>query len=81
MIITIKNSDHIGVMSSVACMLHCFATPLLFITQAQNSTLIHEVPFFWQSMNYLFIVISLAAITRSIQNSTSSYVKILLISS
>ena len=74
-------SDHLGVFTSVTCMLHCFATPLLFITQAQNSTLIHEVPFFWQSMNYLFILISLAAITRSIQNSTSSYVKILLISS
>ena len=65
---------------SIACMLHCLATPLLFITQAQASTLSHEVPFFWQSMNYLFIIVSLAAITRSVQNSTNTYVKILLIS-
>jgi len=31
-------------------------------------------------MNYLFIIVSLAAITRSVQNSTNTYVKILLIS-
>ena len=47
-------SDHLGVFTSVTCMLHCFATPLLFITQAQNSTLIHEVPFFL-AINELFV--------------------------
>ena len=50
------SSDHLGVFTSVACMLHCLTTPLLFITQAQASTLSHEVPFLWQSMNYLFII-------------------------
>jgi hypothetical protein len=74
------SSDHIGVFTTVTCMLHCLATPLLFITQAQASTISQEVPFFWQSLNYLFIIISLAAITRSIQNSTNLYVKIFLIS-
>ncbi|MDG1791807.1 MAG: MerC domain-containing protein [Flavobacteriaceae bacterium] len=74
------SSDHLGVFTSVACMLHCLTTPLLFITQAQASTLSHEVPFLWQSMNYLFIIVSLAAITRSVRNSTNSYVKIFLIS-
>ena len=74
------SSDHIGVFTTVTCMLHCLATPLLFITQAQASTISQEVPFFWQSLNYLFIIISLAAITRSIQNSTNLYVKIVFIS-
>ena len=79
MISKIISSDHIGVCTSFACMLHCFATPLLFLSQAEASTISHEIPFFWQSINYLFLIISLAAIFRSVQNSNNLYVKIFLI--
>ena len=74
------SSDHLGILTNVACMLHCLATPLLFVTQAQVSTLTLEVPFFWIFINYLFLFVSLAAISRSVQNSSNSYVKIFLIS-
>ena len=82
LIIKIKtiSSDHLGILTNVACMLHCLATPLLFVTQAQVSTLTLEVPFFWIFINYLFLFVSLAAISRSVQNSSNSYVKIFLIS-
>ena len=30
----IRNSDRIGVVSSGLCMLHCFATPFLFLSQS-----------------------------------------------
>jgi len=73
------NSDHIGVLASTACILHCLATPLLFITQAQTSTITLEVPLTWKFINYLLLTISLAAVLRSVKNSSSSYVKFFLI--
>lgn len=76
--ITIKSSDHLGVFSSVACMLHCFATPLLFLSQAQTSSITHEIPFLWQVLNYIFLVVSFFAVYRSIQNSSNTIVKIFL---
>jgi hypothetical protein len=75
-----NSPDHLGVVTSVACMAHCLATPLLFVTQAQASTITLEVPFFWIFINYLFLFVSLGAISRSVQNSSNSYVKLFLIS-
>ena len=46
---------------------------------SEFSTLSHEIPFFWQSINYLLLIISFAAIFRSVQNSTNLYIKIFLI--
>ncbi len=73
------NSDHLGVTANVLCMLHCFATPLLFFSQAQSSTLSFETPFLWQSLNYCFLIISLVAVLLSIKNSTKFIVKFFLI--
>ena len=78
--LAIKNSDYLGAFTATLCMLHCFATPFLFITQAHSSTLAHDIPFYWQLMNYLFILISLVAVSASIKNSTKLFVKILLFS-
>ena len=72
-------SDHVGVTANVLCMLHCFATPLLFFSQAQSSTLSFETPFLWQSLNYCFLIISLVAVLLSIKNSTKFIVKFFLI--
>ena len=76
---SIISSDHIGVTANVLCMLHCFATPLLFFSQAQSSTLSFETPFLWQSLNYCFLIISLVAVLLSIKNSTKFVVKFFLI--
>lgn len=59
---SINNPDYLGVTANVLCMIHCFATPLLFLFQAQNSALNHDTLFLWQSFNYLFLLISLIAV-------------------
>ena len=74
----INNSDKFGVMANVLCMAHCLATPLLFISQAHNSTLVHEIPFLWQLTNYFFLLISFIAVYFSIKKSTKLFVKIFL---
>ena len=73
-----NNSDYFGITSSVLCMIHCFATPFLFITQAQTATIAHEIPFLWQSVNYFFLLLSFIAVYFSIKNSTKFFVKVLL---
>jgi len=75
---SINNPDYLGVTANVLCMIHCFATPLLFLFQAQNSALNHDTLFLWQSFNYLFLLISLIAVFFSIKNSTKLIVKIFL---
>tara|TARA_B100001063_G_scaffold196971_1_gene189057 strand:+ start:712 stop:1110 length:399 start_codon:yes stop_codon:yes gene_type:complete len=75
------NSDHVGVTASSLCMLHCLFTPLLFLSQATSVTLTQNIPFLWQSLNFLFLLISLLAIYHTVKNSTSLSVKVLLVSS
>tara|TARA_A100001015_G_scaffold157955_1_gene175286 strand:+ start:1192 stop:1590 length:399 start_codon:yes stop_codon:yes gene_type:complete len=75
------NSDHVGVTASSLCMLHCFFTPLLFLSQATTVTLNQNIPFLWQSLNFLFLLISLLAIYHTVKNSSRLSVKVLLVSS
>ena len=74
------NSDHIGVTASSICMLHCYFTPLLFLSQATSVTFTQEIPFLWQSLNYLFLLISFLAIYYTAKNSSKLSVKVLLVS-
>ena len=77
MLISIKNSDFVGACSSVLCMLHCMLSPILFMSQTQTVNISTEIPFLWQSINYIFLFISMIAVCFSIKNSTKLFVKIL----
>ena len=61
------NSDHIGVTSSSLCILHCLFTPFLFLSQSTSVTLTQEIPFLWQSLNYVFLLISFLAIYHTVK--------------
>lgn len=78
MLISIKNSDYVGACASVLCMLHCMVSPILFMSQTQAVNISIEIPFLWQSVNYIFLFISMIAVYFSIKNSTKLFVKILL---
>ena len=73
------NSDHVGVTASSLCMLHCFFTPLLFVSQATSIVFTQEIHFLWQSLNYVFLLISILAIYHTVKNSTKLSVKVLLV--
>lgn len=74
----IKNSDYIGASTSGLCMLHCFATPLIFLSQAAAINISPEITFLWYSLNYMFLLISFIAIYYSVKNSSNFLVKVLL---
>ena len=75
---TIINSDHIGILTGFVCGLHCIMTPLLFIYQIELINLNKDEIFSWQSLNYLFMIISFLAVYRSAKNSSNSIIKILM---
>ena len=73
----IKYSDYVGASASGLCLIHCIATPILFLSQASLISISNEMLFLWQSLNFLFLAISFIAIYYSVKNSSNSYVKIL----
>lgn len=74
----IKNSDYIGASTSGLCMLHCFATPLIFLSQSAAINISQEITFLWYLLNYMFLLISFIAIYYSVKNSSNFLVKVLL---
>ena len=66
--------DNIGATFSTLCVIHCFATPFLFITQSYMIV----VPGWWQALNYVFLALSLFAVYKTSQNSSNQIVKTLL---
>tara|TARA_A100001011_G_C14249193_1_gene817047 strand:+ start:244 stop:660 length:417 start_codon:yes stop_codon:yes gene_type:complete len=74
----ILKPDSIGSISSMLCLLHCIATPFIFITQACTMSCCAGAPTWWQSLDYLFVIISFFAIFRSTQTSTNKNIKIAL---
>ena len=76
---TLNHPDTVGAINSSLCVAHCFATPFLFLTQAQTSLVeLSSVPLWWQFLNYVFIVISFFAVSRTVKNSSNQLVKSLL---
>jgi len=74
----IKNSDKIGAVSSGLCMLHCFATPFLFLSQSTLIFISVDLTLTWFLINYIFLLISFIAIFYSVKNSSNRFIKVFL---
>ena len=70
----LNKSDNIGVLASTLCMLHCFATPLLFIAQTSSASS-DTMPIWWKWIDYFFLTISFFAIYRSTQITSKNFMK------
>ncbi len=73
--------DTIGIVASVLCMIHCIATPFLFIAKACTAACCADAPVWWQTIDYIFIVISFVAIFFATKNTTKKWISIALWSS
>ena len=74
----IRNSDRIGAVSSGLCMLHCFATPFIFLSQSSLIFISVDFTLTWFILNYFFLFISFIAIYHSVKNSTNRFIRIFL---
>jgi len=66
--------DNLGATFSALCIIHCFSTPFLFITQSYMLV----VPGWWQALNYVFLCLSFFAVYKTSLNSSSLIIKKLL---
>ncbi|WP_299106773.1 MerC domain-containing protein [uncultured Tenacibaculum sp.] len=76
--LSLTKPDVFGAFASTLCLLHCIATPLLFIAQSCSIGGCKSTPGWWQSIDYLFIGVSFFAIYRTTQTTTSVFIKPLL---
>ena len=64
--ITTLNSDKMGIISSVLCLLHCVITPILFISHPNIlNTFLESPELWWRLASLLIIPVSLYAVYRS----------------
>lgn len=75
MVLTTKNSDYIGAIAGVLCIIHCIITPLLFLISADLAT--KQALFALQFIGYVFLIISFFAVYRSAFKTTNNIVKVL----
>ena len=69
--------DSIGIIASTLCLIHCIGTPFLFIAKACSTACCADTPLWWQVIDYLFLIISFAAIYFISKNLTIQWLKIL----
>ena len=70
--------DSLGALASLLCLVHCALTPFIFISQACVVSCCEESPVWWQSIDYLFLIISFFAIYKSAKTSSNRVIKKLL---
>jgi hypothetical protein len=75
MILSNQKTDNIGAIASTLCLLHCIATPFVFIVQAGAATCCDTAPIGWGLVDLFLLMISLFAVNRSSQITESNWMK------
>ena len=76
--LTLKKPDTFGAIASTLCMLHCLATPLLYVLHSSAEHAHDAAPIWWKSLDFIFLSISFFAVYRSTKASTKNFIKIAL---
>lgn len=75
-ILMIRNhSDSIGILAGSICLVHCLATPLLFVVKSCTHASCEAAPMWWQLMDYAFLAIALGAIVTTKSNTRFAWLK------
>lgn len=75
MILVKNKSDILGTFTSVLCLIHCLATPFIFIVQAGTSNCCDIIPIWWKNMDYFFLIISFLTVYWSTKNTNINWIK------
>lgn len=73
--LTLQKPDNIGAMASTLCMIHCLATPFIFIAQSCSATCCASAPSWWLWIDYFFLAISFFAVFRSAKTTSKKWMK------
>jgi len=70
-----QRSDSLGAAASLFCIIHCAATPFVFVAQTYAATCSEFSPLWWQIIDYLFLVISFAAIYETTKRTSLNWIR------
>ncbi len=70
----LKKSNNIGAISSSLCLLHCIATPFMFVVQACSSSCCESAPIWWQLVDYFFLIVAFFAVYHSTRTTTNKLI-------
>lgn len=70
-----SKSDLIGASTSALCLIHCLATPILFVAQAGLSNHGESHPQWWGFLDILFLVISYFAVWWSGTTTSRAWIR------
>ena len=73
--LAINNSDSIGALASALCLLHCLATPFIFVVQSCAASCCASAPAWLICFDYFFLTISFFAIFKSTKTTQSNFIK------
>jgi hypothetical protein len=69
------DTDLLGAGASALCMIHCMATPYLFIVGAGVAAKHKEGPIWWGLIDVLLLFVSLFAVYRASKNTSKRWMK------
>lgn len=72
---TVLKSDRIGILASSLCMLHCIATPFIFLATSCSPTCSEASETWWNSLDLMFLLVSFFAIFQSSKNSSKTWIR------
>ena len=76
--IALYKADTLGAIASTLCVIHCLATPFIFVVQSCTAACCANAPGWWSSFDYIFLLISFISIYRSTQTTTKKIMKPIL---
>ena len=69
------SSDSFGAMCSTLCLVHCIATPFLFLSRGVAACCA-TAPTWWKSIDFIFLVLSAFAVLFAMKTSSSNPVRL-----
>lgn len=77
MIATLRKPDTFGAFASSLCLVHCIATPFIFIAQTCSASCCSAdtIPVWWQWIDYFFLVIAFFAVYQSTKTTSKNWIK------
>ena len=66
--------DKIGIIASTLCMIHCIATPFLFLAKSCSASCCETTPSWWSSLDYIFLIVSFFAVYQTNKYSSNKYI-------
>lgn len=71
----LEKSDIFGAVASTLCLVHCIATPFIFIAHSCAAHGCTSAPDWWSGLDYLFLIVSFFAVKRSAKQTAKPFMK------